>query len=47
MFKKRKSALNTWLVGIVVFVGVDQETGVLVQNNASEEGFLKVQCLKA
>ena len=39
-------ALNPWLVGIVVFGGVDPETGVLVRKNDFQEGFSKVQCLK-
>ena len=39
-------ALNPWLVGLVVFGGVDPETGVLSRKNAFQEGFLKVQCLK-
>ena len=33
MLKKRKMALNPWLVGLVVFGGVDPETGVLVRKN--------------
>ena len=41
MFKKRK------LVGVVIFDGVDPETGVLVRKNAFQEGFSKVHCLKA
>ena len=45
--KKKKTALNPWLVGLVVFGGVDPETVVLVWKNAFQEGFLKVQCLKA
>ena len=47
MIKKKKTALNTWLVGVVVFGEVDPETGVLVRKNAFQEGFSKVQCLKA
>ena len=39
MFKKRKTALNPWLFGIVVFGEVDPETGVLVRKNAFQEGF--------
>ena len=35
----KKTALNLWLVGLVVFGGVDPETGVLVRNNAFQEGF--------
>ena len=40
-------ALNPWLVGRVVFGGVDPETVVLVRKNAFQEGFSKVQWLKA
>ena len=47
MLKKKKRALNPWLLGLVVFGGVVPETGVLVQKNAFQEGFSNVQCLKA
>ena len=48
MSKKNKTALNPlWLVGIVVFGGVDPETGLLARKNSSQEGFSKVWRLKA
>ena len=42
-----KMVLNPWLVGLVVFGGVDPDTGVFVRKNAFQEGFSEVQCLKA
>ena len=45
--KGKSTSLSPWIVGLVVFGGVDPVTKINVERNAFEEGFNKDACLDA